>query len=453
MSKQISRRAVLRGMGVAVALPVLEAMSLPAFAQNSSKTPLRMAFFSIPNGVNNTHWFPKEVGRTFVFPKTLASLESVREDVLVISGLAHDKAKANGDGPGDHARSSATLLTGCQARKTDGKDIRAGVSIDQVAAEKVGSRTKLPSIELGCDKGAMAGNCDSGYSCAYSSSIAWKSPTLPLPKEINPRAVFSRLFGDPSQLAQERDRAKQAMYRRSVLDLVSGDAKSLNVDLGLADRRKLEEYLEAVRSIEKQIQSAEQDEARRMPQMEAPEGIPAEFPAYVKLMIDLLVLAFQTDTTRIATFVLANEGSNRTFPWIEVRDGHHSLSHHGGNLEKTEKIQKIDQFYVEQFAYFIRKMDAVSEGEGTLLDNSMLFYGGAIGDGNRHNHNELPILLAGNAQGTIETGRHIRYPKDTPLTNLFLSMLDRVGVKEERLGDSTGRLDQLSGHTPEAGGR
>ncbi|HUR38256.1 MAG TPA: DUF1552 domain-containing protein, partial [Planctomycetota bacterium] len=280
-------------------------------------------------------------------------------------------------------------------------------------------------------------------SCAYSSAISWKSPTLPLPKEINPRAVFTRLFGDPNQIAADRDRAKQALYRRSVLDLVSGDAKSLDATLGLADRRKLEEYLEAVRTIEKQIQASEKDESRRLPAMEAPEGIPAEFPAYVRLMMDLLVVAFQTDSTRISTFVLANEGSNRTFPWIEVRDGHHSLSHHGGNVEKTEKIQKIDQFYVEQFSYLVQKMKATPEGEGTLLDNSMLVYGGAIGDGNRHNHDELPILLAGKGQGTIATGRHVRYPRGTPLCNLFLSMLDRVGVKEERLGDSTGRLPDL----------
>ncbi|HVE43207.1 MAG TPA: DUF1552 domain-containing protein [Planctomycetota bacterium] len=445
MSKRISRRAVLRGLGAAVALPALEAMTpLRAFAGDTPAQPLRMAFLSVPNGVNNTHWFPKELGPSFVLPKTLAPLEPVRDDLLVISGLAHDKARANGDGPGDHARSSATLLTGCQARKTDGKDIRAGISVDQVAAEKAGGRTRLASIELGCEKGAMAGNCDSGYSCAYSSSISWKSPTLPLPKEINPRAVFTRLFGDPNQMAAERDRAKQALYRRSVLDLVSDDARKLDADLGVADRRKLEEYLEAVRSVEKQIQSAELAEARRLPQMEAPEGIPAEFPAYVRLMLDLVVLAFQADATRVATFVLANEGSNRTFPWIEVRDGHHSLSHHGGNVEKLEKIQKIDQFYVEQYAYLVRKMKATPEGEGTLLDHSMLFYGGAIGDGNRHNHNELPVLLAGSANGTIETGRHIRYAKDTPLCNLFLSMLDRVGVKEERLGDSTGRVGQLT---------
>ncbi len=445
MSKQISRRAVLRGLGAAVALPALEAMApRPVFAGETPKAPLRMAFLSIPNGVNNAHWFPKDTGTGFVLPKTLASLEAVRSDVLVISGLAHDKARANGDGPGDHARSSATLLTGCQARKTDGKDIRVGISVDQLAAEKIGSRTRLPSIELGCDKGAMAGNCDSGYSCAYSSSISWKTPTMPMPKEVNPRAVFTRLFGDPNQIAEDRDRAKQALYRRSVLDLVSDDAKSLNGELGAADRRKLEEYLEAVRAIEKQIQASEREEARHLPQIEAPEGIPTEFPQYVRLMLDLMVVAFQTDTTRIATFVLANEGSNRTFPWIDVRDGHHSISHHGGNAEKLEKIQKIDQFYVEQFAYLVQKMKSIPEGEGTLLDNSMLVYGGAIGDGNRHNHNELPILLAGRAQGTITTGRHVRYPKDTPLCNLFLSMLDRVGVKEERFGDGTGRLDQLT---------
>jgi len=444
MSKRISRRAVLRGLGVAVALPALEAMApRRLFAGDTPRPPLRMAFFSIPNGVNNPYWFPRDVGATYTLPKTLASLEPVKDDLLVISGLAHDKARANGDGPGDHARSNATFLTSCQARKTDGKDIRAGVSVDQIAAEKAGGKTRLASLELGCEKGAMAGNCDSGYSCAYSSAISWKSPTLPLPKEINPRAVFTRLFGDPNQIAADRDRAKQALYRRSVLDLVSGDAKSLDATLGLADRRKLEEYLEAVRTIEKQIQASEKDEARRLPAMEAPEGIPAEFPAYVRLMMDLLLVAFQTDATRVSTFVMANEGSNRTFPWIEVRDGHHSLSHHGGNVEKTDKIQKIDQFYVEQFSYLVQKMKATPEGEGTLLDNSMLVYGGAIGDGNRHNHDELPILLAGKGQGTIATGRHVRYPRGTPLCNLFLSMLDRVGVKEERIGDSTGRLGDL----------
>jgi hypothetical protein len=444
MSKQISRRAVLRGVGAAVALPLLEAMApLRVFAGENPAPPLRMAFFSIPNGVNNTYWFPKDVGSTYTLPKTLASLEPVKGDLLVLSGLAHDKARANGDGPGDHARSNATYLTGCQARKTDGKDIRAGVSVDQLAAEKLGAKTRLASLELGCEKGAMAGNCDSGYSCAYSSAISWKTPTLPLPKEINPRAVFTRLFGDPNQIAEDRDRAKQALYRRSVLDLVGDDAKSLDRDLGMADRRKLEEYLEAVRSIEKQIQSAEKDDARRLPAMEAPEGIPTEFPVYLRLMMDLLVVAFQTDTTRISTFVMANEGSNRTFPWIEVRDGHHSLSHHGGNVEKTDKIQKIDQFYVEQFSTLVQKMKATPEGEGSLLDNSMLVYGGSIGDGNRHNHDELPVVLAGRGGGTLRAGRHVKLAEPTPMTNLYMAILRRAGVKVERVGDSTGELDAI----------
>jgi hypothetical protein len=270
---------------------------------------------------------------------------------------------------------------------------------------------------------------------------------MPLPKEVNPRQIFARLFGDPSAIAAERDRAKQALYRKSVLDLVREDATALEKELGSADRRKLEEYQESIRSIERQIQAAESDNAAKVPAgVEAPaDGIPSELPAYLRLLSDLVVLAFQTDTTRIATYMFANEGSNKTFPFIEVRDGHHSLSHHGGNKEKLDKIQKIDQFYVEMYGYLVGKLKSVKEGEGTLLDSCMVVYGSAIGDGNRHNHNELPVLFAGAAGGTVKTGRHVRYPKDTPMTNLFLSMLDRVGIPEERFADSTGRLKGLEG--------
>ena len=448
MSKQISRRTLLRGIGTAVALPALEAMTpLRAFADGPARPPLRMAFFMTPNGVNVGQWFPQTEGADYELSKTLSPLAPVRQDVLVLSGLAHDKAKANGDGAGDHARSASTFLTGCQARKTDGKDIRSGVSVDQLAAEKLGAKTRLASLEIGSERGAMAGNCDSGYSCAYSSAVSWKSPTMPLPKEVNPRQVFARLFGDPSAIAAERDKAKQALYRKSVLDLVREDAAGLEKDLGAADRRKLDEYLESVRSIERQIQAAEGENAAKLPAgVEAPaDGVPAELPSYLKLLGDLLVLAFQTDTTRIATYMFANEGSNKTFPFIEVRDGHHSISHHGGNKEKLDKIQKIDQFYVEMFAGLVGKMKSVKEGEGTLLDNCMLVYGSAIGDGNRHNHNELPVLFAGRGGGTILPGRHVCYPKDTPMTNLFLSMLDRMGIQEERFADSTGRLKGLEG--------
>jgi hypothetical protein len=447
MAREITRRTVLRGIGTAMSLPLLEAMApLKAFAHgDASKPPMRLAVVFVPNGVNVMRWTPKETGASYSLPPTLEPLQNVKDELIVFSGLTHDKARANGDGAGDHARSASTFLTGAQAKKTDGKEIRSGVSLDQLIAERVGQTTRLPSLEIGCDKGAMAGNCDSGYSCAYSSTIVWKSPTQPIPKEVNPRLIFERLFGDPNKVAEERDRAKALMYKKSVLDLVLEDAKKLDGDLGGADKRKVEEYLDSVRSIEKQIQAAERDTERRLPpELEVPDGVPGEFPKYARLMVDLMVAALQTNTTRVVTFMLANEGSNRTFPFIEVRDGHHSISHHAGNQEKLEKIGKIDRFYVEQYAYLIDKLRLVKEGDGTLLDSTMALYGCSIGDGNRHNHDELPILYAGRAQGTIQTGRHVRYPRNTPLCNLYLSMLDRMGIKEEKFGDSTGRLTDLA---------
>ncbi len=444
VTEKLSRRTMLRGMGVLAGLPALEAFApLRAFGQEAAKAPLRMAFVFFPNGVNTAKWFVKETGDAFELPSSLQPLESVKGEVLFLSGLAHDKAKANGDGPGDHARSAGTFLTGRQVKKTDGREIRAGISVDQLAAQKTGQGARLPSLEIGCDRGAYAGNCDSGYSCAYSSAISWRGESQPNAKEVNPRAIFERLFGDPKVVAEQRERARQVMYRRSVLDLVLEDAKNLNSQLGGADRRKVEEYLDSVRSMEQQIQAAERETERRVPELEMPEGVPAEFPRYMRLMMDLLVAAFQTDATRIATFMLANEGSNRTMPWAEVREGHHSLSHHGGNGEKLDKIARIDRFYVEQYAYLLERLRSVQEGDGTLLDHSMVLYGCSICDGNRHNHNELPILLSGRANGTITPGRHVRYNRDTPLCNLFLEMLDRVGVREERFGDSTGRLKDL----------
>jgi len=447
MAREITRRTVLRGLGTAMALPALDAM-VPrgAFANgDAAKPPMRLAVMFFPNGVNVSKWTPRETGASYTLPLSLEPLQNVKDEVNVFSGLTHDKARANGDGAGDHARSAATFLTGSQAKKTDGKEIRAGISLDQLIAEKVGQTTRLPSLEIGCDKGAMAGNCDSGYSCAYSSTIVWKSPTQPIPKEVNPRLIFERLFGDPNKVAEERDRAKAILYKKSVLDLVLEDAKKLNGDLGGADRRKVEEYLDSVRSIEKQIQAAERDTERRLPpELEVPDGVPGDFPKYVRLMTDLMVAALQTNTTRVATFMLANEGSNRTFPFIDVRDGHHSISHHAGNQEKLEKIAKIDRFYVGQFAYLVEKLRSIKEGDGTLLDSTMALYGNSIGDGNRHNHDELPVLFAGRAQGTVQTGRHVRFPRNTPLCNLYLSILDRMGLKEERFGDSTGRLTDLA---------
>lgn len=408
----ITRRTMLQGMGVSLALPWFESFADPA-------PPLRAAFFYHPNGVVVPRWN---------FEETLAPLAPLRDRMLVIRGLAHDKARPNGDGPGDHARAAATFLTGCQAKKTEGREIRVGISVDQVAARKM--RTKLPSIELGCEAGALSGNCDSGYSCAYSSSLSWRGPSQPLGKTVKPRQVFDRLFGDPEQPRDE--------HGKSILDFVRGEAKSLRAELGGTDRAKLDEYLDAVREVEGRLDSGE----TRAPKLDVPAAIP-EHRAYVKLMIDLLVLAFRADVTRIATFMFANEGSDRTYPFLGVREGHHTLSHHGGAKEKLEKIAKIDRFHVEHFAYFAGELSKIREGDATLLDRSMAVFGSSIADGNAHNHENLPVLVAGTGGGTIAPGREVRLPRETPMSNLYLSMLDRLDVRLTKFGDSTGRLEEL----------
>jgi hypothetical protein len=449
-SWHLSRRTVLRGIGASLALPAMEAMKPLglAAAPAAAKPPLRMAFLFIPNGVNMQYWRPAAEGPLTNLPDTLKPLQNVRDQLLVISGLAHDKARAHGDGPGDHARSNATFLTGAHPYKTDGKDIRVGVSIDQFAAQEIGDETRLPSLELGTESGRQAGGCDSGYSCAYSSNISWRTPTQPMAKEINPRKVFERLFGDPEKVAGERDALAQAAARRSILDVVREDARSLRARLGVSDLHKLDEYLESVRYVEKQIQAAEKN-PRKLPPAEdlpdLPEGAPRDTAAHLRLMADLLILAFQTDTTRIATLMFANEGSDRTFPALGVTEGHHSISHHGKNAEKTEQIRKIDHFYVQQLAYLLAKMQDIKEGKGTLLDNCMLVYGCAISDGDRHNHEDLPVILAGRGGGTIRTGRHLKLNKETPMCNLFVSMLERMGVKAGAFGDSTGKLNEIAG--------
>jgi len=447
MRKTITRRTVLRGLGTAVALPWLEGMTTArAMAAQAAAPPVRAAFLFVPNGAIMQRWTPAALGADFDLPPTLEPLAPVKKQVLVLSGLAHDKARANGDGAGDHARSAAAFLTGAQPYKTSGRDIRVGISIDQLAARHVGQQTRLPSLELGCERGAQAGECDSGYSCAYSSNISWSAPQSPVGKEVDPRAVFTRLFGDPTQAASDQQRARQIARRRSVLDLVARDAADLRNSLGLADQRKIDEYLESVRSIERRLQETEKQNTIELPaDAKVPAGIPPEFQEHIRLMLDMLVLAFQTDTTRVASFMLANEGSNRPFPFLDVRSGHHELSHHGNHAQKMEQVATIDRFYVEQYAYLLQRLGSIQEGEATLLDNSMILYGCAIADGNRHQHHDLPVLLAGRGAGAIDPGRHLHYPKDTPMCNLFLSMLDALGAPDhERFGDSTGRLGQLT---------
>lgn len=438
---QLSRRAVLRGLGAAVALPWLEAMGpRSAFAAEAGAPPNRLAFLYVPNGCNMADWTPSAEGTDFELPHILQPLANVRQHVNILTGLTADKARANGDGAGDHARALAAFLTGAQPRKTDGTDIQVGVSVDQVAASRVGEQTRLPSLEIGCEAGAMAGGCDSGYSCVYSSTMAWKSATQPLPKEVNPKLVFERLFGEQKDSRREqRDAA-----RKSILDFIRDDSNSLASRLGQSDQRKLDEYFSAIRDIEVRMERAAALPPIEQPQTPKPEGIPGEYDQHIRLMGDLMALAFQTDTTRVCTFVLANEGSNRAYPFINVPEGHHDLSHHGNEEAKKHKLRDINTFHMQQFAYLLERLQATPEGSGTLLDNCMIAYGSGNSDGNAHNHDDLPVLLAGGGAGTLKTGRHIRYAKETPLSNLWLSLLDRMTVNVDQLGDSTGRLDNLT---------
>ena len=445
LSQLIPRRTFLKGVGTAMALPMLEAMAPPLqalAAATGASFPKRIAFIYIPNGANMADWTPQCVGPDFELPHILEPLKPFQGDLQVLTGLAHDKARPHGDGAGDHARASASFLTGCQARKTAGADIKAGVSVDQIAAERIGSRTPLPSLELGGDKARPSGNCDSGYSCAYQYNLAWKTEATPLPPEVDPRLVFERLFSDNHPGESPEHRAARRRQNRSVLDFVAEDANRLKRKLGHADQRKLDEYLTSVRDVELRIEHSERF-AATFPDYAKPDGIPADNEQHLRLLFDMLALAFQTDTTRIATFLIAHDGSNRPYPAIGVADGHHDLSHHGGDEAKKQKIAKINRFHVTQFAYFLGKLKAIKEGEGTLLDNCMIVYGCAIGDGNAHNHDDLPILLAGRGGGTLHPGRHVRLERETPMTNLYLSMLDRLGVPAERIGDSTGRLENI----------
>ena len=444
MTTRFSRRTVLRGLGAAMALPALEIMR--PLQASTTVSPLRMAFLFVPNGVNVEQWFPRQTGFAYDFPPTLQPLVPFQDDLLVISGLTHNSGRANGDGPGDHARCASVFLTGSQPRKTSGAGIRVGVSVDQIAAKKLGAQTPLPSLELGCEPGRSSGNCDSGYSCAYSSSISWSTPSTPLGKEINPRLVFERLFskGANSREATQR-RGVQRELEKSILDFVADDARRLRKQLGSTDQKKLDEYLDGVRSIEQRMTKMEQ-RTERQPGGERvkPAGIPGDYREHLRVMSDMMVIAFQTDLTRISTFMFANAGSNRSYRMIDVPEGHHSLSHHGNNADKLAKIARINRFHVEQFAYLLGRLRSIPEGDGTLLDHCMIVYGSGIHDGNRHNNENLPIVLAGRGKGTIDPGRHLQVPNETPMTNLYLSMLDRAGVSIDWMGDSTGRVTGLT---------
>ncbi|MDX1946575.1 MAG: DUF1552 domain-containing protein [Pirellulaceae bacterium] len=443
MTMPISRRTVLRGASCALGLPLLEAM-LPHSARAAAepKPPVRIGFVTVPNGLIMDAFRPTEAGENYDLPPTLAPFADLRRDINVITGLAQDNGRAKGDGAGDHARSSASLLTGAHPVKTSGANIRVGQSVDQAAAERVGHLTRLPSLELGIDLGRDAGSCDSGYSCAYSNAVSWKDATTPMAKEINPRLVFERLFG-AGKPEDQAVVARRNRVRQSVLDLVSGQATELKNRLGKTDQQKVDQYFTSVREIEQRIARADEVREVARPEMDLPDGVPGDFVEHIRLMYELLALAFQTDTTRIGTFMVANEGSNRSYRNVGVNSGHHELSHHQRDEKKIEQLKKIDLFLMGEFARFVQKLREIPEGTGTLLDNCLVMYGSGLSDGNRHRHDDLPIVLAGRGGGTVKAGRHLRMERETPLNNLFLSLLDRMNAGMPSLGDSTGRLTAI----------
>lgn len=438
----LSRRAALKGMGVSIALPFLEAM-LPATVAGvaAAKAPLRLAYLYVPNGIHMADWRPGEDGVLTKLPATLEPLAPFKDSLMVLTGLTLDKARDHGDGGGDHARAMAAFLTGRQPRKTHGADIRAGISADQVAATTVGKATRFASLEIGCDGGQNSGSCDTGYSCAYSCNMSWRGEATPMTKEVDPSLVFERLFGTP----EGANDARRQRYDKSILDYVTDETSKLSDKLGANDRRKLDEYLTGVREIEQRIRKARPAADVGQSKIPQPAGIPRDYPDHLKILADLLALAFQGDLTRVSTFVFANEGSNRSYKWAGVPEAHHELSHHGNDKKKQAKLQKINQFHISMVAYLLEKLKAVREGDGTLLDNCMIVYGSGNSDGNAHNHDDLPILLLGKGGGTLKSGRHVRYAKETPLMNLHLSLLDRMGASVPSLGDSTGRLTSLEG--------
>jgi hypothetical protein len=441
--KHLSRRAVLRGLSASIALPALDAMR-PAFASTPAPaSPTRLAFAYVPNGVTLADWTPKGTGTGFQLGRILKPLEPFRDDLLVLSGLAQKNGNALGDGPGDHARAGAAYLTGVHPRKTAGADIHNGISVDQIVARHFADETRFESIELGCEESRTVGNCDSGYSCAYTNSISWRTATTPMPPEMNPRMAFERLFGADDLNLTPEERARRARRRRSVLDVVAVRAKELTGSVGPEDRRKVDEYLTAIRDVERQIQRAEKDGREVVPNIEKPSGVPATFAEYVKLMYELQVVAFQADLTRVSTMMVGREGSLQAYPEIGVPDSHHPLTHHRAQPELVEKVTLINTFHVELFAHLLERLKATPDGDGTLLDHTVVLYGSGLSDGDRHTHEDLPLLLAGRGAG-IRPGRHVVYPAETPMTNLFVTLLDRMGIPAETIGDSTGRIGQLT---------
>ncbi len=456
----ISRRTMLRGLGTAIALPCLEAM-LPRTAFGAAATPVvagpkRLAWLYVPNGVDMSNWKPATVGADYQMTTTLQTLAAVKSKIMVVSGLAALKANPNGDGPGDHARAQAAYLTGVQPVKSEGANIHLGISADQVAAQKIGSATKFPSLELGMEQGAQ-GRCDSGYSCAYQHNLSWRNATTPVGKDCLPQSVFDRLFsnGDPGQSAEAR--AKAQAQQKSLLDFVLGDAKTMESKISSTDQRKLDEYLTSIREIELRLNKTSNDPVKIPAGAVRPPAIDlagstkkvgvstsaSDYDEHLPLMLDMMVLAFQADLTRVITLPFADEESNQSYPWGDAPVPHHGTSHHMGDPAKIAMLQKINVYHLKHVAYLLEKLDKIQEGNGSILDNSLIAYGSGNSDGQRHNHDNLPLLLMGKGGGGVRTGRHVEFPANTPINNMWLGMLEHVGATIPSLGDSTGKI-QLS---------
>jgi hypothetical protein len=449
---QLDRRRFLRGLGTTIALPAFASMGEKrllagegggGLATTPAGAPLRAAFVYFPNGAIPAAWWPSGRGADFQFKRTLQPLEPLKDMVQILGGLNHQTAEAGPDGAGDHARGSGTFLTGVRLNKSATK-VRAGISIDQVFAQRIGHLTRFPSLELACDSGRKTGACDSGYSCAYQYNLSWSTPTTPMPPESNPRLAFERLFGSGPPGQRRANLERRRHEQRSILDFALEDARLMRRRLGAEDSSKLDQYLGGIREIETRIEKAERFGEVRDPSVDTPSGVPAEYADYIQVMFDILILAFQTDSTRVATLLMAHDGSNRSFDQIGISEGHHDLSHHQNRPEWVEKVADIDLWYLRQFAGFLEKLKATQDAGGTsLLHNSMIVYGSGNADGNRHTHSNLPLVLAGRGGGTLTAGRYVKHGSK-PVTNLYLSMADRFGLRDlERFGDSAGRLGDV----------
>ena len=446
-----SRRGFLRGLGAAVSLPAFEAFrplmaaneATRALATTASGAPLRMAYLYVPNGVNLEKWRPNGTTSGYKMGGSFGEMEKHREDFQIFTGFEQKNASAGSDGAGDHARANSVFLTSARPKKTAGSDIQLGISVDQVAANAVADQTRFASLELSTSGVRKSGQCDSGYSCAYQFNLSWRSENQPMTPEANPRAVFERLFGAGESGERAKSLGQRLASKKSVLDFIQNDAKALHRHLGRTDQHKLDEYLTGVREIEKQIEKAEALGIPVDPGVPAPEAF-TSYEEHLQMMSDMMVLAFKTDSTRVISFMMSHDGSNRSFSNIGIDDGHHNISHHQGSKDNLDKIAKIDEFYLAQFSYFLEKMKTTEDVDGkSLLHNSMIVYGSGISDGDRHNHDDLPIILAGHGGGAFKPGRHVELGENVPMANLYLRMLQEFGVKEKRFGDSTGVLKKV----------